>query len=71
MSKFIQIAAAAVVALGIGYVLGTRATPAGAPEDAAPAAAFAAVSGEIGAEDVSGPYQVQEGWPKDIRARTR
>ena len=66
MSRFIQIAAAAVVAMGIGYILGTRATPAGAPEEAAPAASFAAVSGEIGAEDVSGPYQVQEGWPRDI-----
>ena len=66
MRKFIPIAAIVIVALGIGYLLGTRSTPADAQEEGAPPAAFAAVPGEIGAQDVSGPYQVQEGWPKDI-----
>ena len=27
---------------------------------------FSAVPGAIGAEDVSGPYEVQEGWPQDL-----
>ena len=64
----VVIAVAVVLALAIGYVIGTRTDPAGAQEEAQPAAtsAFAAVPGEIGAQDISGPYQVQEGWPKDL-----
>ena len=64
----VVIAAAVVLALAIGYAIGTRSDPADAQEEAQPAAttAFAAVPGEIGAQDISGPYQVQEGWPKDL-----
>lgn len=60
-----------VVALGlglagliVGFLWGSRSAPASV--EAKPPAAFAAVPGAIGAQDVSGPYDVQEGWPKDL-----
>jgi len=39
--------------------------PAEAQTATAPAS-FSAVPGAIGAQDISGPYEVQEGWPKDL-----
>jgi hypothetical protein len=35
-------------------------------EAQAPAASFSAVPGAVGEQDVSGPYEVQPGWPKDL-----
>ena len=56
-----------VVGVVAGVLLGGRLMP--SREDAArPAASaeYAAVPGAIGAEDVSGPYEVVPGWPKDL-----
>ena len=55
------------VGLAAGVVLGGRLMP--SREDAPPpaaSAAYGAVPGAIGAEDVSGPYEVVPGWPKDL-----
>lgn len=68
------------LSLAAGVVLGAAAskglmnppahaqTPPRAQAQAAPPApaSFSAVPGAIGAEDVSGPYEVQSGWPKDL-----
>jgi uncharacterized protein YbaR (Trm112 family) len=48
---------------GVGIVLVNP--PAEAQTAAAPAS-FSAVPGAIGEQDVSGPYEVQQGWPKDL-----
>ena len=60
-----------VLALGVGLVagipLGGRLMPPGEDkESAVPAVTAAAVADAIGAEDISGPYDVVEGWPKDL-----
>ena len=60
---------ALAVGLVAGVLIGSRMTPQN-PEGersttAAAATAFAAVPGEIGAEDVSGPYDAAD-WPKNL-----
>ena len=67
MKRHIPSALAVVAALIVGFMIGSpSARPAVAPDDEGGATGFAAVAGEIGAQDVSGPYTVQEGWPKDL-----
>src|SRR5512132_846651 len=61
-------AAVVLVALGVGLGLWiANREPAVEVQAQQPAAnGFAAVPGDIGSQDVSGPYEVQQGWPKDI-----
>ena len=67
MSKTVAVVLALVVGLAVGVPLGGRVTFPGRDADEAPAApAFGAVPGAIGAQDISGPYEVVEGWPKDL-----
>jgi len=64
MRKTATIALALLVGLAVGIPLGGRLMPASAaPATGAP---FSAVANAIGAEDVSGPYEVVPGWPKDL-----
>ncbi len=65
MSRTATIALALLVGLAVGIPLGGRLMPSSA-ESAAVGAAFSAVANAIGAEDVSGPYEVVPGWPKDL-----
>jgi DNA-binding beta-propeller fold protein YncE len=63
--------ATVVLSLGVGVVIGMAAgsrlmNPAAEAQPAAQPASFSAVPGAIGAQDVSGPYEVQRGWPKDL-----
>src|SRR5688500_20151105 len=52
--------------LGLGVAMWT-AQPRPAEQPAAPAqAGFAAVPDAIGSQDLTGPYEVVKGWPKDI-----
>jgi hypothetical protein len=53
-----------IVGVGAGSWMTTA--PQTAPAPATPAAGFAAVPGAIGSEDLTGPYEVVPGWPKDI-----
>ena len=69
MNKGTTVLLALVVGLAAGIPLGGRLMPASAPADDDEGAATvtaAAVSDAIGAEDISGPYDVQMGWPKDL-----
>jgi NHL repeat len=68
MKKGVTVVLALAVGLAAGVPLGGRlmSTPADEEGAGTTSGAFAAVPDAIGAQDVSGPYQVQEGWPKDI-----
>jgi len=68
MSKTITIGLSLAVGVAVGLVAGSRLM---SPQAEAQTAAvlpvsFSAVPGAVGEEDVSGPYQVQEGWPKEL-----
>ena len=52
-------------AAGLGAGSWMTSAPQTAPA-AASAAGFAALPGAIGSEDLTGPYEVVQGWPKDI-----
>ncbi len=55
------------VGVGLGLWLANREPRVEGQQASASAAnGFAAVPGDVGSQDVSGPYQVQAGWPKDI-----
>ena len=66
MRKHIPAGLAVIAALIVGFMIGSPRQPAGAAEDTPATPAFAAVPGDIGEQDVSGPYAVQQGWPKDL-----
>ena len=55
-------------ALGAGFAVlfldGRNAQ--GQAQPAAPAGGFSAVAERIGTQDVTGPYEVVKGWPKDV-----
>src|SRR6266853_6862348 len=67
MSKTVTVGLSLAMGLAIGVAGGSRLInpPAEAQTAAAPAS-FSAVPGAIGAQDISGPYEVQEGWAKDL-----
>ena len=56
----------AVAAVSAGCLLGVHASTTSAVEMALPSASFAAVGGQVGGQDMFGPYDVVKGWPKDI-----
>src|SRR5882757_4840074 len=67
MNKTVTIVSALAAGMAVGISGGSQLmnSPAEAQTAAAPAS-FSAVPGAIGAQDVSGPYEVQEGWPQDL-----
>jgi hypothetical protein len=67
MSRTAAIVLALEVGLAIGTALGDRLMPSVEESEAAPAStAFSAVPDAIGAQNISGPYEVVAGWPKDL-----
>ena len=67
MSKTVTIVLSLTVGVAVGVVASSRLMyPAAEAQTAAGPASFSAVAGAIGAEDVSGPYEVVRGWPKDL-----
>ena len=67
MSKVIVAVVALVVGLAAGRLMGGGTTPAGGADEAASASGgFAAVPGEIGGQDLFGPYDVVANWPKGV-----
>jgi hypothetical protein len=62
-------AAIVLIALGVGigvYVARNEPTTEVQAQAQPAANGFAAVPGDIGSQDISGPYEVVQGWPKDI-----
>src|SRR4029453_13561259 len=67
MNKMMTVVLALAAGVAVGVPLGSRMMTAPAAAQATPTgASFSAVPAAIGAEDVSGPYEVVEGWPKDL-----
>src|SRR5258708_26987129 len=67
MSKTVTVGLSLAMGLAIGAAGVSRfMNPPAEAQTAATPASFSAVPGAIGAEDISGPYEVQEGWPKDL-----
>ena len=68
MSKTVAIGMSLAVGLTIAIAGGSRVLTPPAEAQTQPAAtpSFSAVPGAIGAQDISGPYEVQAGWPKDL-----
>ncbi len=64
MRKTLTIVSALAVALTVGIAVDSRLM---SPAEAQTATtSFSAVPGAIGAQDISGPYDVVQGWPKDL-----
>jgi len=69
MSKTLSIVLALAAGLAAGIPLGSRLVSSPAEAEIATTTttrSFAAVPDAIGAQDISGPYEVVEGWPKDL-----
>src|SRR5437660_1497520 len=67
MSKTITIVSALAVGVVLGVAAGSRMiNPSAEAQTAATPTSFSAVPGAIGAQDISGPYDVVQGWPKDL-----
>jgi hypothetical protein len=52
--------------IGIGLTISSKLAPVAAQSKAG--TGFAAVPGELGSEDLTGPYEVVKNWPQDISA---
>ena len=69
MRKFGAMILMLAVGVGIGFLISARlATVQG---QAKPGQGFAAVPGELGSEDLYGPYELAKNWPKNIRHLAR
>ena len=66
MSKTLIVVLTLVIGLVLGFAVGSRMTSGVQGQTVSTDTAFSAVPAAIGAEDVSGPYEVAEGWPKDL-----
>src|SRR5689334_8922360 len=66
MNKNLTIVLALTVGLAVGIVVGGRLMSPVEAQTGPAGTAFGAVRGAIGAEDISGPYEVVEGSPKDL-----
>src|SRR5499426_4150675 len=66
MNKTGTIVFALSVGVAIGVTGGSRFINLAAEAQTAAMTSFSAVPGAIGEEDISGPYEVQQGWPKDL-----
>jgi peptidylamidoglycolate lyase len=67
MSKTVTVVLALAAGVAVGIALGRRPlTPGAEAQTAAASTSAGAVPDAIGAQDISGPYEVVEGWPKDL-----
>jgi hypothetical protein len=57
-----------VAGIAIGFVIGIvfASRPLPVKAEAKPGLGFAAIPGIVGGQDITGPYEVVKGWPKDI-----
>jgi DNA-binding beta-propeller fold protein YncE len=66
MNRTVTILFALSVGVAIGVTGGSRLVNLSAEAQTAATTSFSAVPDAIGEQDISGPYQVQAGWPKDL-----
>jgi NHL repeat len=66
MSKTLNVVVALAAGLVVGVGLGRQIGSGPGGETAATSTTFSAVADAIGAEDISGPYEVVADWPKDL-----
>ena len=66
MNRTVTIVFALSVGVAIGVTGGSRLINLAAVAQTAGMTSFSAVPDAIGEQDISGPYQVQQGWPKDL-----
>ena len=66
MSKTLNVVLALAAGLVVGVGVGSRIGSGPVGETAATSTTFSAVADAIGAEDISGPYEVVADWPKDL-----
>src|SRR6266699_4185920 len=64
MRKLGLIVVVLAIGVGIGFWISNRRAAVEGQEK--PGAGFAAIPGSLGSEDLTGPYEVVKGWPKDI-----
>lgn len=64
MRRHLALFAGVAVIFAAGFLIGNKLSPVQAKEK--PGSGFAAAPGEVGAQDVFGPYEVVKGWPKNI-----
>ena len=66
MTKIVVPLVTFVVGAGLAYVLISGSPRAVQADEDEPSSAFAAVPSAIGAQDLTGPYEVVKNWPQDI-----
>jgi hypothetical protein len=64
MRKYLALAVGVVVVFAAGFLAGTKLSPVQAKDK--PGTGFAAAPGEMGVQDIFGPYEVVKDWPKNI-----
>ena len=64
MRKHLALLIGVAVVFAAGFVAGNKLSPVQAKDK--PGTGFAAAPGEMGVQDVFGPYEVVKGWPKNI-----
>ena len=64
MRRYVAFAVAVVAVFAAGFLAGTKLSPVQAKDT--PGTGFAAKPGEMGEQDIFGPYEVVKGWPKNI-----
>jgi hypothetical protein len=64
MCKYLALLIAVAMVFAAGFLAGTRLSPVQAKEK--PGTGFAAAPGEMGVQDLFGPYEVVKDWPKNI-----
>jgi len=62
--RYVAFAVAVVAVFAAGFLAGTKLSPVQAKDT--PGTGFAAKPGEMGEQDIFGPYEVVKGWPKNI-----
>jgi DNA-binding beta-propeller fold protein YncE len=64
MRKYLALFVGVAVVFAAGFLAGTKLSPVHAKDK--PGSGFAAAPGEMGVQDVFGPYEVVKDWPKNI-----
>jgi len=64
MRRYLALVVALAVVFAAGFLAGNKLSPVQAKDK--PGTGFAAAPGEMGVQDIFGPYQVEKDWPKNI-----